>query len=49
MCFCSFSTDVSSDLLEQLQQLKQEVDALAAAREKVKGRYSFERVVVGLT
>ncbi|CAC5402368.1 unnamed protein product [Mytilus coruscus] len=29
--------NVSSDLLEQLQQLKQEVDALAAAREKLGG------------
>jgi hypothetical protein len=28
-------TDVSSEILEQLQELKEQVDALAAAREKV--------------
>jgi len=28
-------TDVSSELLEQLQGLKEQVDALAAAREQV--------------
>jgi hypothetical protein len=32
-------TDVSSELLEQLQELKEQIDALAAAREQVNSNF----------
>ena len=32
-------TDVSSKLLEQLQELKEQIDALAAAREQVNSNF----------
>jgi hypothetical protein len=34
-------TDLSSELLGQLQELKEQVDALAAAREKVNSNIFF--------
>jgi hypothetical protein len=32
-------TDVSSEILEQLQELKEQVDALAAGRKKVNSKF----------
>ena len=37
-------TDVSSELLEQLPELKEKVDALAAAREEVISKFCFETI-----
>jgi hypothetical protein len=34
-------TDVSSELLEQLQEMKEQVDALAAARKQVYSKFCF--------
>ena len=37
-------TDVSLEKLEQLQELKEQVDALAAAREKVNSKFGFKTI-----
>ena len=37
-------TDLSSELLEQPQELKEQVDALAAAREKVNSKFCFKTI-----
>ena len=37
-------TDVSSEILEQLQELKEQVDSLAAARKPVNSKFSFKTI-----
>jgi len=37
-------TDVSSEILEQLQELKEQVDALAAGRKKVNSKFCFKTI-----
>ena len=37
-------TDVSSEKLEQLQELKEQVDALAAGRKKVNSKFCFKTI-----
>jgi hypothetical protein len=39
-----FLTDVSSEILEQLQKLKEQVDALAAARKQVNSKFCFKTI-----
>jgi len=37
-------TDVSSEIIEQLQELKEQVDALAAARKQVYSKFCFKTI-----
>jgi hypothetical protein len=37
-------TDISSEILEQLQELKEQVDALTAARKQVNSKFCFKTI-----